>query len=65
MAEKTMTPTELGKELDVDPKRIRQYLRSNFARTAEAKNTSWALPVSTVKAVREHFAPKAKDEDKS
>jgi hypothetical protein len=61
--DKTMTPKELAEQLEVDPKRVRAYLRSNHARAIEAKNTSWQIPAAVVKDVREHFTPKApKDE---
>jgi len=64
MASKTSyTPTELATELKVDAKRIRAYLRSNFTRPAEAKNTSWSLDANVAKDVREHFAPKTKASD--
>ena len=55
---KTITPTELAKELDVDAKRVRSYLRANHARSAEDKNTSWMLSADVVKATRAHFTKK-------
>jgi hypothetical protein len=54
-----MTPKALAEELKVDPKRLRAYLRANFTRPAEAKNTSWAISAEAVKAAKAHFAPKA------
>ena len=56
---KPLTPKELAAELGVDPKRLRGYLRANFARPAEAKNSSWSIPAAAADAAREHFAPKA------
>jgi hypothetical protein len=54
----TMTPKALAEELQVDPKRLRAFLRANFARPAEAKNTSWAIAPEAIEAAREKFAPK-------
>lgn len=58
---KTYTPTELAKELDVDAKRVRAYLRTTFPRTAEAKNTSWMLSAEVAEDVRKRFTPKAEE----
>lgn len=58
------TPKELAKETGVDAKRIRAYLRANFPRTAEAKNTSWTVSSDVRSDVIEHFEkPKAKTEE--
>ena len=56
---KTITPSVLATELEVDAKRVRAYLRKNFARPVEAKNSTWNVPADAAKAVREHFAKKA------
>ena len=65
MADNTeMTPKALAEELEMSPKVLRAYLRQNFTRTTEEKNTSWKLDAETVKAVREHYASKAKGETK-
>lgn len=53
---KPMTPKALAEELSVDAKRLRGFLRANFARPAEAKNTSWSIGPEAVAAAREHFA---------
>lgn len=50
-----VTPKQLADELGVDPKRLRGFLRTNFARPIEAKNTSWAIGPEAVQAAREHF----------
>lgn len=52
------TPKTLAEELQVDPKRLRAFLRANFARSAEVKNTTWNIADEAAKAAREHFAPK-------
>jgi hypothetical protein len=53
---KNMTPKELANSLNVDPKALRRYLRSNHSRDAKAKGTSWTLDARTVTAARKHFA---------
>ena len=53
---KNLTPKELAAELGMpDAKRLRAYLRTAFARSPEAKNTSWAITPEAVEAAREHF----------
>ena len=61
----TFSPKQLAEELEVDAKRIRAYLRSNFPRVAEAKNTGWMLDSDVADEVREHFiaAKSKKSED--
>lgn len=54
-----MTPKQLANELKCDPKRLRAYLRANFTRPAEQKNTSWTIAPDAIKGARAHFAPKA------
>jgi len=56
---KTMTPTELATELNIDPKTLRGWLRKEFTRDPAKKNTAWAIDADTVKAARERFAKKA------
>jgi hypothetical protein len=53
---KHVSPKELALALDVDPKRLRAFLRSNFTRPNEAKNTSWSIGPEAVAAATEHFA---------
>ena len=69
MAEKTtteekqnVTPEMLAKELGVDGKRIRAFLRQEFTRPTEEKNTSWTLSAKQADAVRDRFTP-SDDED--
>jgi hypothetical protein len=56
---KNLSPKELAAALEVDPKRLRAFLRANFTRTAEAKNTSWSIGPEAQAAAREHFAKSA------
>jgi len=52
-------PNELAKELGLkDGKRVRAFLRQNFTRPDEAKNSNWELTQEQIDAVREKFAPK-------
>lgn len=61
----TFTPKALAEELGVDAKRIRSYLRNEFSRNAEAKNTTWILDEAAAEAVRERFTPTETDSDES
>jgi hypothetical protein len=56
MAANIMTPKQLANDLGVDPKRLRAYLRANFTRPNEVKNTSWAITPNAANAARKHFA---------
>ena len=56
MAAKTYTPSELSKELGVSAKVLRAYLRKEFPRKAEAKNTSWVITAAVAKKARAAFA---------
>lgn len=55
---KTYTPKELAVELGlpVDGKILRSYLRKEFPRVAEAKNTAWIIDANATAAARKHFA---------
>lgn len=57
----TIAPKDLAAELNIDPKRLRGYLRSTFPRPAEAKNTTWGIEPAVADAARARFAPKADD----
>lgn len=52
----SFTPSELSELTGVDAKRIRAYLRSNFTRNPEAKNTSWAVSTEVKNDVVDHFS---------
>lgn len=56
MATATTTPKELAEKVGRDPKIVRSYLRANFPREAEAKNSRWGIPATVAKAVTAHFA---------
>ena len=62
-APRTFTPSELAERLNVSPKNLRAYLRANFPRNAEAKNTSWTIDLDTAKAVQAHYAERASSND--
>lgn len=52
----TLTPKALAEEIGVDPKSLRGFLRKEYARTPEAKNTSWIITPEAADAARKHFA---------
>jgi phage antirepressor YoqD-like protein len=58
----TITPKDLAAELNIDPKRLRGWLRQNHTRPAEAKNTTWGITQEAADAARVRFAPKADDD---
>lgn len=58
---KTYTPKALALEIGCDPKSLRGFLRKNFARTNDAKNTSWIIDANAANAAREHFAKQRTD----
>lgn len=57
----TIAPKDLAAELNIDPKRLRGYLRATFPRPAEAKNTTWGITTEAADAARARFTPKADD----
>ena len=61
-APKVVRPSDLATELEVSPKALRAFLRREFPRANEAKNTSWTLTDDMVKAATEHFTA-TDDED--
>lgn len=56
---KTYTPKELAAEIGIDPKVLRNYLRKAHTRTAEAKNTSWIIPVAVANDCKREFKKNA------
>lgn len=59
---KAIRPADLATELEVSPKALRAFLRREFPRANEAKNTSWTLNSDMVKAATDHFTA-SDDED--
>lgn len=57
-----MRPKDLAAELEIDAKTLRGWLRKEFPRPLDKKNTSWALSDDVVEAAREHFAPEEDDD---
>lgn len=64
-ATKTYTPKELAKELGIDPKVLRGWLRKEYPRAAEAKNTSWVITTAVAKKARAEFAKNKADSAKA
>lgn len=59
-------PNELAETLDISPKSLRAWLRSNFERPLDVKSSAWYLTKSQVKAATAHYTkPKEKAESKS
>lgn len=52
-----MTPKALANELEISPKNLRAYLRREFPRATEDKNTSWRLTDAQIEAARIRFTP--------
>lgn len=53
---KTFRPEDLATELEISGKQIRAFLRSEYPRKADEKNTSWVLTEAMANAVRERFS---------
>lgn len=54
----TLTPKELAKQLDTDPKRARKFLRSKdsgLAAEAPGKGGRWAIDARKVKGLKSKF----------
>lgn len=62
---KTYTPKELAAELGVDPKVLRNWLRKEHTRLAEAKNTSWVITAKVAADARKAFAKNKADSAKA
>ena len=54
-----ITPKALADELNIDPKRLRAWLRKEHTRDATVKNTTWAITSDVADAARANFAPDA------
>lgn len=50
-----LTPKVLADEIGIDAKVLRSFLRKEFPRPVEAKNTSWIVPTDAADAARDHF----------
>ena len=57
-----ITPSELAETLSVSPKSLRAWLRQNFTRPLDAKNSRWYLSEKQVKAATEHYTKPKKAE---
>lgn len=65
MAATTTTPKELSERLEVNAKTLRAFLRKEFPRDAEQKNSRWEIPAKAVKAAEAHFSQEDKNEEKA
>jgi hypothetical protein len=59
---KGMRPGALADELEISPKVLRAWLRRNYPRLAQEKNTSWYLSDSMVDAAREAYSETDEDD---
>lgn len=56
MDERTLTPSELSREIGVDAKRIRDFLRDTFGKLDKSVESRWRLNAARAETVRRHFA---------
>ena len=56
----TISPTELAKIVDRDPKTVRAYLRKAHPRTIDNKNRPWSVDKATAASTAAHFASAAR-----
>lgn len=49
------TPKALADVIGVDPKVLRSHLRKTYTRPAEAKNTTWLIPLDIADEVIAHY----------
>jgi len=54
--DETQTPKDLSREIGVEPKRIRIYLRKAFGKLNKSVEPRWHLDRAQSDAVRNHFA---------
>lgn len=57
-----ITPSDIADATGADPKAVRAYLRSNFARDPGMKGKSWNIPSEIAAQVIEHFTATEDDE---
>lgn len=50
-----VTPADLARELGVEPKNVRDFLRREYGRLKERGETRWHLTPEQADAVRAHF----------
>jgi hypothetical protein len=55
-------PVDLAKDLGINPKSLRAYLRRAFPRASKEKNTSWYLTDAQVEAATKNFTVTDDDE---
>lgn len=55
-AKGNIAPKALADEIGIDAKVLRSYLRKEYPRTPEVKNTSWIITPEVADAARAKFA---------
>ncbi|MGB3910240.1 MAG: hypothetical protein WBL06_07200 [Pseudolysinimonas sp.] len=56
MTSDDVTPADLAKELGIDAKRIRAFLRATYGKLNRSVETRWKLTPDQASKVRRHFA---------
>ena len=57
LEDRPYTPNDLAALLDIDAKRLRDFLRLRYPRESEKKGAEWDVEPEMAVAVREHFFP--------
>jgi len=60
---KAIRPSDLAEELEVSPKALRSFLRREFPRSTDQKNTSWHLTEEMVAKATAHFTEEPEDDE--
>jgi hypothetical protein len=50
-----LTPADLARELGIDAKRIRVFLRATYGKLNRSVETRWKLTLDRANTVRRHF----------
>lgn len=54
-----MSPVAVARELGIDPRALRSWLRRNCPRSRDAHGTAWMLKTEEIEAARAHFGPRS------
>lgn len=50
------TPTDVARDLGINPKALRDWLRATYPRREDESHTRWYLTPEMTRAARSHFA---------
>jgi hypothetical protein len=62
-SEPTMVPKDLAKELEIDPKSLRNWLRKEYTRELAVKGTDWEITQEMADAARARWAKKSDESE--